>query len=258
MAQHPPGGPDVSRAGSAVRRDRWEGSPVPGGAAPRALLGVLALIMAIAVAVVPVVEARPKDKNTKQDKVAAETVPAATLVRATLSTVNDAAPAAEQPLTAGDGPRSSNEQTLLELDADGDYIPDALDNCPSVQNPDQADADGDGNGDPCTVYQDTDGDTVPDKSDNCPNIATSDFSDRDGDGIGDSCDKSPDGIEPEPEPVPELDGHGDAGETEAHRRPRMGRTWTAKRSNGTVDRGQGSVTEPTSPSRSSPLVRIRR
>jgi hypothetical protein len=180
---------------------------VPGGAAPRALLGVLALIVAFAVAIGPVVEARPKDRNNKQDKVAEETVPGD-------SGQSDIVPGVEQPLTAGTNAGSSNERTLLELDADGDYIPDALDNCPSVQNPDQADADGDGNGDPCTVYQDTDGDTVPDKSDNCPNIATADFSDRDGDGVGDSCDKSPDGIEPEPEPVPELDGQGDAVETE--------------------------------------------
>ena len=50
---------------------------MPGGAAPRALLGVLALIITIALAIVPVVEARPKDKNTKQDKAAEETVPAA-------------------------------------------------------------------------------------------------------------------------------------------------------------------------------------
>ena len=187
---------------------------MPGGAAPRALLGVLALIIAIAVAVVPVVEARPKDRNTKQDKVAAETVPAGDSGQSDVVSGEDAAPDVEQPLTVGNNSGSSDERTLLELDADGDYIPDALDNCPNVQNPDQADSDGDGNGDPCTVYQDTDGDTVPDKSDNCPNIATSDFSDRDGDGVGDSCDKSPDGIEPEPEPVPELDGQGDAGETE--------------------------------------------
>jgi hypothetical protein len=128
---------------------------------------------------------------------------------------NSAPAAVEDPLTVGNNAGSSDERTLLDSDADGDYIPDALDNCPSVQNPDQADSDSDGNGDPCTVYQDTDGDTVPDKSDNCPNVATSDFSDRDGDGVGDSCDKSPDGIEPKPEPVPELDGQGDAGETES-------------------------------------------
>jgi hypothetical protein len=186
---------------------------VPGGAAPRSLLGVLALIIAIAVAVVPVVEARPKERNTKQDEVAADTVPAGDSGQSDVLYGDGAAAVAEQPLTVG-SPGSSGDRTLLDLDADGDYIPDALDNCPSVQNPDQADSDGDGNGDPCTVYQDTDGDTVPDKSDNCPNIATSDFSDRDGDGVGDSCDKSPDGIEPEPEPVPELDGQGDAGETE--------------------------------------------
>jgi Malectin domain/Thrombospondin type 3 repeat len=187
---------------------------VRGGAAPRSLLGVLALIMAFTVAVVPVVEARPKERNTKQDEVATGTVPAGGSGQSDVVHGDDAAAAAEQPLTVGDNSGSSNEPTLLDRDSDGDYIPDALDNCPSVQNPDQADADGDGNGDPCTVYQDTDGDTVPDKSDNCPNIATSDFSDRDGDGVGDSCDKSPDGVEPEPEPVPELNGQGDAGETE--------------------------------------------
>ncbi|MBW3634636.1 MAG: thrombospondin type 3 repeat-containing protein, partial [Chloroflexi bacterium] len=188
---------------------------MPGGAAPRALLGVLALIMAIALAIVPVVEARPKDKgNGKKDRVAEETVPAGESGQADVVYVEDAAPT-EQSLTAAGAPDVSNEPTLLELDADGDYIPDALDNCPNVQNPDQADADGDGAGDSCMVYQDTDGDTVPDKQDNCPNIATSDFSDRDGDGVGDSCDKSPDGIEPEPEPVPELGGEGGEGETEA-------------------------------------------
>ena len=187
---------------------------MPGGAAARTLLGVLALLIAIALAIVPVVEARPKDKRDgKKDRVAEETVPAGESGQADVVYVEDAAPT-EQSLTAAGAPDVANEPTLLELDADGDYIPDALDNCPNAQNPDQADADGDGNGDSCMVYQDSDGDTVPDKQDNCPNIATSDFSDRDGDGVGDSCDKSPDGIEPEPEPVPELGGQAGEGETE--------------------------------------------
>jgi hypothetical protein len=144
---------------------------------PRALLGVLALIIAFAIAVIPVVEARPKDRANKQDDVATETVPAGDSGQSDVVYGDEAAAGVEQPLIAGINSNSSNDRTLLDLDSDGDYIPDALDNCPSVQNPDQADADGDGNGDPCTVYQDTDGDTVPDKSDNCPNVSTSNFAD---------------------------------------------------------------------------------
>jgi len=34
-------------------------------------------------------------------------------------------------------------------DSDDDGVPDSLDNCPAIPNPDQADSDGDGVGDAC-------------------------------------------------------------------------------------------------------------
>ena len=71
-----------------------------------------------------------------------------------------------------------------------------LDNCPSVYNPNQADADQDGIGDACDPCTDTDGDgygnpgfaanTCP--TDNCPLVANPDQTDGDTDGAGDACD----------------------------------------------------------------------
>jgi beta-glucanase (GH16 family) len=52
------------------------------------------------------------------------------------------------------------------LDSDGDGIPNPLDNCPMVPNPDQADYDGDGRGDLCDGDDDDDG--VADADDLCP------------------------------------------------------------------------------------------
>jgi hypothetical protein len=81
-------------------------------------------------------------------------------------------------------------------DSDSDGIPDATDNCPSVSNPLQEDADGDGIGNVCDACTDTDNDgfgnpgypanTCP--TDNCPTTSNPTQADADGDGLGDACD----------------------------------------------------------------------
>ena len=62
------------------------------------------------------------------------------------------------------------------VDSDGDGIPDAIDNCPTIPNANQRDFDGDGHGDVC---------------DKCPRIASATDPDTDGDGVGDACDPRP-------------------------------------------------------------------
>lgn len=87
-------------------------------------------------------------------------------------------------------------------DFDGDGVPNGLDNCPLVDNPDQADFGSDGFGDACTltdifsgaVFLDSDGDRIPDSSDNCPHVPNpgqentpAPGEENIADGIGDAC-----------------------------------------------------------------------
>ncbi|HRY94286.1 MAG TPA: thrombospondin type 3 repeat-containing protein [Myxococcota bacterium] len=109
---------------------------------------------------------------------------------------------------------------LVDVDTDGDGVPDAADNCPLDPNADQLDSDGDGEGDACDL--DDDGDGEPDLTDNCPLVANPGQEDADTDGEGDACDLDDDGDgEPDltdncplvPNPGQEdadLDGEGDA------------------------------------------------
>lgn len=77
-------------------------------------------------------------------------------------------------------------------DLDDDGIVDALDNCPSDANGDQADEDADGLGDACDDFPDRDADGIIDTEDDCIEPATA--PDTDGDGTPDACDATPLGM----------------------------------------------------------------
>lgn len=84
---------------------------------------------------------------------------------------------------------------VCAVDTDGDGIPDEFDNCADIPNPDQADTDGDNQGDACEppVADDGDDDNVTDTQDNCPGVPNPGQADTDNDGQGDECDTDDDG-----------------------------------------------------------------
>jgi hypothetical protein len=110
----------------------------------------------------------------------------------------------------------------IATDDDADSVVDALDNCPTVANTNQADGDADGLGDPCDLCPadhdptnadadgdgigdacapgpppDADRDGIADGEDNCPQRANRDQHDADRDAIGDACDSCPAAADPE-------------------------------------------------------------
>jgi hypothetical protein len=109
--------------------------------------------------------------------------------------------AAETPPAPVETEPAEPTPVVQPADEDEDGVVDGDDNCPSVANPGQEDAAGDGIGDACAPPADRDGDGVADDApDNCPDVANPGQEDADGDGIGDAC--AP--VAPPPPPPPPV------------------------------------------------------
>ena len=94
-------------------------------------------------------------------------------------------------------------------DTDGNGVVDSCDNCVSIPNPAQDDADADGVGDLCNDAEDADGDEWSDALDVCPLVENPGQEDLDGDYVGDPCDVCPAVFDPGQEDA-NGDGVGDA------------------------------------------------
>ncbi|MFO1009128.1 MAG: M6 family metalloprotease domain-containing protein [Planctomycetota bacterium] len=85
------------------------------------------------------------------------------------------------------------------LDSDGDGVPNASDNCPTIANANQANGDGDALGDACdncpsvtnANQANGDADAFGDVCDNCVAVANNSQANGDGDALGDACDNCP-------------------------------------------------------------------
>jgi PKD repeat protein len=107
----------------------------------------------------------------------------------------------EMSFGADDGSGGVSNRTVIvivhaiDVDSDGDGIPDAQDNCPGLYNPAQTDADHDGVGDDCATTGS--GGSPPATKSSAPPVSTlpapgctapAGSPDRDGDGVADQCD----------------------------------------------------------------------